>query len=110
LDIRTGEAVRLSSKRREQPPEGAEGADLVAFFDAIPDEVMFYVRPVKVHFCEDDLPGKPRSEPVRCPVCGERVIDGRHVIKDGTAMCKACANGAYYEFVDDPALAGSGGL
>ena len=94
LNTRTGEAIRLFSKRRDKPQEGA---DLVEFFSAIPDEDMFIVSRVKVHYSPDDLPGKPLSEPIECPICGEKVIDGRQVVKDGTAMCKACAEGAYYE-------------
>lgn len=94
LNTETGEAIRLFSEKRYRP---SEGEDLVAFFDAIPDEELFGVRQVKVHYKPDDLPGKPLSEAVICPKCGEKVIDGRQVEKDGIILCKACAYGAYYE-------------
>jgi len=94
LNSKTGEAVRIFTKTRLLPPEDA---DLVEFFQAIPDEEMFSVKSVKVNYQPEDLPGKPLDS-MTCPKCGEEVIDGRQVISDGVAMCKACAHGAYYEY------------
>lgn len=31
-----------------------------------------------------------------CAGCGERVNDGREVLRDGVALCRACAGAAYY--------------
>ena len=96
LNIQTGEAVRISSITYHLPPEGA---DLVEFFDAIPDEKLFSVTRVKVNYRPEDLPGKPLDSVV-CPKCGEGVMDGRQVIRDGIHMCKSCADGAYYKILD----------
>lgn len=93
LNIRTGEAFRIYRKTRLYPPEGA---DLAEFFDTISDEDMFSAKRVKVHYRPEDLPGKP-LDAMTCPRCGEEVIDGRQVLRDGVAMCGACAGGAYYE-------------
>lgn len=93
LNLQTGKAVRIYRKMRLYPPEGE---DLIAFFDAIPDEEMFSATYVGVHYRQEDLPGKP-LDAMTCPRCGEEVIDGRQVIRDGVAMCKACAEGAYYD-------------
>ncbi|MCL1828426.1 MAG: FmdE family protein [Oscillospiraceae bacterium] len=97
VNTETGEAVRISNVSRHYPPDGA---DLAAFFDAIPDGDMFYVTRVKVNYRPEDLPGAP-LESMICPKCGEGVADGRQVIRDGAAMCKACAGGAYYEAPDE---------
>ena len=101
LNLQTGEAIRIIGNKRNSPPEGA---DLVEFYNAIDDETMFSVKRVKILYTPDDLPGKPISEPIFCPICGERVIDGRQVEKNGVAMCKACANGAYYEMGEEDAF------
>ena len=93
LNLETGEAIRVFRKFRDHPPEGT---DLIAYFNAIPDEKMFSVARVTIHYRPEDLPGKPLDAMV-CPVCGEEVIDGRQVVKNGAYMCKACADGAYYE-------------
>ena len=97
LNLKTGEAIRIYRKSRVFPPEGA---DLVEFFNEISDEDMFSVQNVKIHYRPEDLPGKP-LDAMTCPVCGEEVIDGRQVIKDGVAMCKTCAGSAYYDIQGD---------
>ena len=97
LNTKTGEAIRLFRKKRTAPPEGV---DQVEFFNAIPDEDLFYVRRVKVFYRPEDLPGKPLEEPIVCPICQEKIMDGRQVVKEGVAICKACANGAYYEYME----------
>ena len=93
LNIKTGEAIRLHTTRYFNAPDDA---DLLAFFEAIPDEEMFIVTPVTVHYRAEDLPGKPLDHAI-CEVCNEEINDGRQVVKDGVVMCKACAHGAYYD-------------
>lgn len=92
LNSATGEAVRLASIKKITPPEGV---DLIEFFNTIPDEEIFGWSNVKVNYKDTDLPGKPREATV-CSQCGERVSDGRQVVKEGRDMCKACAEGTYY--------------
>lgn len=92
LNTQTDEAVRIYRKERVYP---AEGQDLVEFFNSIPDEKVFSVNQVKVHYNPTDLPGKPLDSMI-CPICGEEVIDGRQVTRDGQQICKACSAGAYY--------------
>jgi len=93
LDTATGEAIRIIRKAHEALPADV---DLVRFYEDVSDEDMFNITNVKVHYRPEDLPGKP-LDAMTCPKCGEEVIDGRQVIHDGTAMCKACAYGAYYD-------------
>ena len=93
LNLKTGEAIRITRGKTESPPDGA---DLVAFFEKIPDEEMFIYSHVNVLYQPEDLPGKPLSASLTCPKCGEKVMDGRQVIHNGAEMCKACAHGAYY--------------
>ena len=99
LNLETGEAIRLFSKKKAKP---AEDEDLVEFFSAIPDEDLFGLNHVKVNYSPDDLPGKPLSDAIVCAECGEKVIDGRQILIDGVFKCKACAYGAYYEIIDLP--------
>ena len=99
VNTETGEAVRIFNVSRHYPPDGA---DMAAFFDAIPDDEIFCVTRVKVNYRPEDLPGKPLDSMI-CPKCGEGVVDGRQVISNGVAMCKACAYGAYYILEDNEA-------
>ncbi|MEK7285464.1 MAG: TraR/DksA C4-type zinc finger protein, partial [Chloroflexota bacterium] len=45
---------------------------------------------------------------VYCVRCGERVNDGREVLRDGAALCRACAGGAYYARLGPGAVAPHG--
>lgn len=33
---------------------------------------------------------------VSCQACGEEVINGRELVRDGLTLCRSCAEGAYY--------------
>lgn len=92
LNTRTDDAVRIYRIGHMYP---SEGEDLVEFFNRIPDEKMFHANQVKVYYKPTDLPGKPLDSMI-CPICGEEVIDGRQVVRDGQEICKACNDGAYY--------------
>ena len=97
LNLNTGEAVRISRGNSGYPPDGA---DLVGFFEAISDEELFKAAHVNVNYKPEDLPGKPLHDSIICPGCGEDVMDGRHVFRDGAAICRACAEGAYYSVAE----------
>ena len=97
VNLETGESIRICSDARHYPPEGV---DLIEFYSAIPDEELFRVTRVKVDVQPEDLPGKPLIASV-CSECGERVMDGRQVVRDGIVKCKACADGAYYRLADE---------
>ena len=51
---------------------------------------------VKVKVPDEDMPGRPRRR-IQCEECGEYVQDSRDVNVDGKELCKACAQGGYYE-------------
>ena len=34
-------------------------------------------------------------------VCGEKVTDGRHLVRGGKPICISCAEGSYYEVIED---------
>lgn len=92
LNLESQKAVRLYRKNRTYPPDGE---DLVAYFNQIPDEEMFQVQNVTVFYELTDLPGKPLDSMI-CPICGEEVIDGRQVLRNGQEICKSCDEGDYY--------------
>jgi len=52
--------------------------------------------PVVIEFSENELPGRPNVR-VDCESCGERVMDGKHVVRGKMRLCVSCARGAYYK-------------
>lgn len=93
VDIESNKGVRIVVNTKQRAPEGE---DMVAFWGSIPDEELLKIEPIVVKLKKEDLPGKPLRR-VMCEECGEFVMDGRDVLVDGRILCKACANGAYYE-------------
>ncbi len=65
----------------------------------MPDDELFDVTPVEVVLRPEDAPGRPLAR-VRCDSCGEYVQDMREVRRNGSVLCKPCANGGYYRVKD----------
>jgi formylmethanofuran dehydrogenase subunit E len=88
-NVATGEAIRIHTADL-RPGDDADAEGKIAFYEAIPDDELIIAEPVKVHLEPGDLPGKPQATVV-CAACGEKVHDGREVVRDGKTYCKPCA-------------------
>ena len=103
LNIETGEAVRIIAredtreKAKELFPEMEDRYEAqMRTYMMMSDEELFDVMPVRVNVPPEDMPGRPLRR-TQCACCGEHVQDLREVYRDGVALCRACANGTYYE-------------
>jgi formylmethanofuran dehydrogenase subunit E len=61
----------------------------------MPDEDLFAIEWVRVAFGAEDLPGY-KAPRVVCAQCGEGVSFRRELVRDGRALCRACAGEDYY--------------
>ena len=61
----------------------------------MPDEELFAVEWVRVTLAAKDLPGY-KALRVVCAQCGEAVSFRREVLREGRALCRACAGERYY--------------
>lgn len=103
VNIVTNRAVRVtaleSSRAKAQAyfPEMEKDKAQLEGYKVMPDADLFDVKEVSVRFRPEDLPGKPLRK-IICAACGEPVMDGRDVKKNGMDLCKPCADGKdYYE-------------
>jgi len=96
VNLSTGKAVRATVREKFSNEEPIE--EMVKKIAAIPDSELVILQEVVVEIPEDDLPGSPRHRAV-CEACGERVVDGRAVNRDGRVLCRACADGGYYRLL-----------
>jgi len=62
----------------------------------MPDDALFDVQWVQVRLAPEELPGY-KGERIVCARCGEGINFGREVQTNGEVLCRACAEGKYYE-------------
>lgn len=96
----TEEAIRVSdadANSKEDRNETKE--EMIERFKKTPAEELFKVEKVKVELTPAQMPGKPHTSTF-CSVCGEKVTDGRHLVRGGKPICKSCAEGSYYELIE----------
>lgn len=93
LNLETGKAVRVCRTKHCYPPEGA---DMIAFYEALPESEFLEAEEVNIQLGEGDNPGPP-VRVVVCDTCGEEVMDNRHIAQGEKTLCKSCAREAYYQ-------------
>ena len=65
-------------------------------YKVMPDDELFAVQEVLIDIPDHDRPGQPVSR-VACTFCGEEINDRREVRLNGQVLCRACAQGGYYQ-------------
>jgi formylmethanofuran dehydrogenase subunit E len=93
INTDTGKAVRGTIKEIFKDSDSVD--ELIKTVAGLPEDAVVTLQPVRVAIPETDLPGFPKRTAI-CAVCGEKIMDGRDVDKDGETCCRACANGKYY--------------
>jgi formylmethanofuran dehydrogenase subunit E len=94
LDLQSGRAVRATIPESFDSKGPIE--EVAARISQMADSDLVILEEVKIDVSQDDLPGSARKRTF-CEVCGERVMDGRDVLKDGKTLCRGCAGMRYYE-------------
>lgn len=101
VDLRTGEALRVSENPtcREAVVSLVRDAESswhtqLEGYQVLPDEMLLRWQSMKI---ATPLPLIPEKHAVTCQQCGDRVNEKQEVMREGVALCKACAQGAYYQ-------------
>lgn len=105
-DDQTRQAVRILAREDARDKVGiytaGSGLDKraaqVYAYRVMPEADLFIVQEVILTIAAENRPGRPLSR-VTCAVCGEGINDRREVYVDGQPICRACAQGAYYQHV-----------
>jgi formylmethanofuran dehydrogenase subunit E len=107
-DVRDDRAVRVAAKesarqraRKMYPDIEDRNLQQMRAYREMADEDLFERQWVRVRIGPEDLPGY-RGPRVACERCGEKVSFGREVVRDGRALCRACAGESYYEPAGEP--------
>jgi formylmethanofuran dehydrogenase subunit E len=103
VDMPTRRAFRISARDDARSrvwhyaPLGLEkNAAQREAYKIMPNGELFFVEEVRVNIPDHDQPGRPISR-VMCAICMEEINDRREVRLSGQVLCRACAQGAYYQ-------------
>ena len=99
VDLVSHRAVRVSVHEKNRAQHDLLSKDeVIRVLSTVPEDEILRVEQVSVTVPEDDLPGFPHNKAI-CNRCGEQVVDHREVVRDGTILCRNCANGSYYRIL-----------
>ncbi len=102
VDLETGRAIRVAARdsskdlARQMHPGLPKNQQQMAAYRVLPDADLFDSQWVRVNLPPEEFPGY-KGERVVCQQCGESIAYRREVVRDGTALCRACAGEGYYE-------------
>ena len=102
IDAHDGRAIRvaprLTARGRavELAPEAPSHWDaMLSGYQKLADEDLLSIQAVSLATPVGELISAA-GQRVICAACGEEIINGREVRRDGVALCRACAGPAYY--------------
>ena len=102
LDLRTERAIRVAAweKANERAlktfPDLEKEEALRRAYREFSDEELFTWQWVRANLPAEERPGY-RAPRALCAKCGEGINFGREILRDGRALCRACAGDRYCE-------------
>ena len=101
-DLQGNRAVRIAARESAKdrarvlyPDIADKNQQQMHAYREMPDSELFAVEWVRVTLGAEELPGY-KAPRVVCAQCGEGVSFRREVVRDGRALCRACAGERYY--------------
>jgi formylmethanofuran dehydrogenase subunit E len=102
VDVQSGRAVRIAARESSKalakslhPELQSKNQQQMLAYREMPDDDLFSIQHVKVQLPPEEFPGY-KAERVTCSACGEGINFRREVLRDGKALCRACAGESYY--------------
>jgi formylmethanofuran dehydrogenase subunit E len=103
VDLQNDRAVRIAAResskalaRQMHPEIESKNQQQMLAYREMATEALFDVQWVKVQLPPEELPGY-KGERITCARCGEGINFQREVRHSGEVLCRACAEGKYYE-------------
>jgi formylmethanofuran dehydrogenase subunit E len=100
VDLKTRKAVRVAiDEKYRDEHDKLDRKDLLRLLGECAESEILKIEKVRVDVPENDIPGFPLEIAV-CSVCGEQVMDNRHVMVHGKPVCRNCGTGSYYTVLE----------
>ncbi len=102
VDTQTGQSLRIvpcpeaRARSRSYAPEARNRWEAQLFgYQRMPLQELFFVQRVQLVTSIEASVSHAGLKAV-CDTCGEEIINGREILRDGKVWCRACLDGAYY--------------
>ena len=109
VNLESNQAVRVTAREEARTLSAAYCPEVVdkyqrqlEAYKKMPLDELFTFQEVRVPLQDCDMPGRPIRR-VQCEQCGDWVQDCREVAQDGKTLCRSCADGQYYQVVNEAA-------
>lgn len=110
IDTRIEQAVRIvpRAQARELALAYAPGAHSrweaqLLGYQRMPAGELFSAQVVQLNTPIEQILGRAGSR-VICEICGEEIMNGREIVREGATLCSGCAETSYYHLVADFSL------
>ena len=105
IDVRNDRAVRISlfvnlrhRAWQYSPGEKRRYFAQLGAYQVMPEEELFTKQEVKLHQSIKSILSRAGIR-VDCEICGEEIVNERHVFQEGQILCRSCAGGGYYSLL-----------
>jgi formylmethanofuran dehydrogenase subunit E len=96
VDLVTKKAVRVAVfEKNRAEHDKLDPKEVIKVLAECPEDEILKIERVSIDIPEDDMPGFPKGKAI-CSVCGERIMDNRHIVVAGKVMCRNCSTTSYY--------------
>jgi formylmethanofuran dehydrogenase subunit E len=100
VDLTTRKAVRVAvHEKKRAEHDKLDQKEVIRILGECPEPEILEIEQVRIDIPDDDIPGFPRQKAV-CSVCGEQVMDNRHITVNGKVMCRNCGMQSYYTVLE----------
>jgi formylmethanofuran dehydrogenase subunit E len=103
VDTKSGHAIRVAPRLDIRERACSFACDELRHYFAqmqayqtMPDEEMFAMQQVILNSPIEQIVSRPGIR-VNCDVCGEEIMNEREITSNGLTLCRACAEGGYYQ-------------
>ena len=101
-DTHTGMSIRIAPSRKSRslaleyaPQEDSDWKAMLLGYQLVPLKDLFVAQEVQLINSLEQILSSPGKKAV-CETCGEEIMNGREVVRDGIILCKPCAGEIYY--------------
>ena len=107
VDTLTGQAVRIVPRAQARrlarafaPEARSRWEAQLLGYQRMPADALLSIQAVQLDAPIEQIVGCAGARTL-CEICGEEILNGREIVREGTVLCKSCAEPGYYRTIAD---------